>query len=91
MMIQGKICPYCKNYSEYVDSKMLYSRSYGMIYYCKECSAWCGVHKGTDNSLGRLANSCLRELKKHAHELFDKLWKMEILAEMTLINGYHKS
>jgi hypothetical protein len=46
-----------------------------MVYYCRDCNAWVGVHKGTDKPLGVLANSELREWKKRAHTFFDKLWK----------------
>ena len=73
--MSGKVCPYCSNESEYVDSSIIYGKSYGMIYLCKPCDAYCGVHKGTDNALGRLANKELRYWKKKAHEHFDKLWK----------------
>jgi len=46
-----------------------------MIYLCKPCDAYCGVHKGTDNALGRVANKELRYWKKQAHEYFDVIWK----------------
>lgn len=46
-----------------------------MIYICKPCDAIVGVHKGTDNALGRLANRELRSLKKEAHANFDPIWK----------------
>ena len=73
--IIGEICPYCKQKPEYVDSVVIYGKSYGMVYYCKKCDAYCGVHKGTDISLGRLANKELREWKKKAHDAFDPLHK----------------
>ncbi len=78
-IIQGKVCPYCGRKSEYVDSAIIYGKSYGMVYFCKPCDAWCGVHKGTNNALGRLANSELREFKKQAHFYFDKVWKLNLL------------
>lgn len=74
-IITGKICPYCKNKTEYVDSVVIYGISYGMIYLCCNCRAYCGVHKGTDNSLGRLADKELRYWKKEAHKYFDLIWK----------------
>ena len=66
-VLSGKICPYCGNPTEYVDSSVIYGRSYGMIYLCRDCRAYVGVHKGTDQALGRLANAELREAKKDAH------------------------
>jgi hypothetical protein len=73
-VLNGTKCPYCGKATEYVDSACIYGRSYGMIYLCRPCDAYCGVHKGTDISLGRLANRELRELKKRVHAEFDILW-----------------
>lgn len=74
-ILTGKQCPYCGSKTEYIDSSFVYGRSYGMIYICKPCDAYVGVHKGTNKAKGRLANAELRELKKQAHYHFDKLWK----------------
>lgn len=74
-IMKGKVCPYCKRRSVFVDSSEVYGTSYGMIYLCRPCKAWVGVHKGTNKSLGRLANSNLREYKKEAHKYFDQIWK----------------
>lgn len=76
LMLEGKICPYCKKPSEFIDSQVVYKwTSYGMIYYCASCEAYVGVHKDTDKALGRLANKELREWKSNAHFWFDKIWK----------------
>ena len=64
--------------SEFVDSIEVYGKSYGMIYLCRPCKAWVGVHKDTNEALGRLANAELREAKKEAHFYFDKLWSYKI-------------
>jgi hypothetical protein len=70
----GHVCPYCSNPSEYVDSKEVYgNKSYGMVYLCRGCSAYVGVHKGTNKALGRLANAELREAKMEAHHWFDQI------------------
>ena len=68
-------CDYCGRQAEYVDSKVIYGKSYGMIYLCRNCMAYVGVHKGTNIPLGRLANAELRYWKKAAHAAFDPLWK----------------
>lgn len=60
---------------EYVDSKIIYGKSYGKIYLCRDCNAYVGVHKGTDKPLGRLADKELRYWKKEAHAAFDPIWK----------------
>jgi len=78
-ILSGKICPYCKQKTEFVDSEIIYGKSYGMIYLCKPCDAYCGVHKGTDVALGRLANKELREWKKKAHHYFDVLWQSTLM------------
>jgi len=72
-----KYCIHCtvSNEIEYIDSSYIYGKSYGMIYICKGCESYVGVHDNTNIPLGILANKELRELKKSAHELFDKLWK----------------
>lgn len=68
-------CDYCGKRAEFVDSKVIYGRSYGMVYLCRNCDAYVGVHKGTDIPLGRLADAELREYKKSAHAAFDPLWQ----------------
>lgn len=77
-ILSGRECPYCHKPTEFVDSSVVYGSSYGMIYLCKPCDAYCGVHKGTDVALGRLANETLRSLKKQAHSFFDGLWKRKM-------------
>ena len=79
LILQGKICPYCGRDTEYVDSAAIYGRSYGMVYLCRECKAYVGVHKGTNKALGRLANAELREWKIKAHGYFDPLWKQGVM------------
>lgn len=79
LIIQGKICPYCGSNAEFTNSSVVYGKSYGMIYLCRSCNAYVGVHKGTDRALGRLANKQLRALKHEAHEYFDKIWQLQIM------------
>ena len=68
-------CPYCGKQAEYVDSKEVYKQSYGMMYLCRNCDAYVGVHAGTNKPLGTLANRELRGLRGRTHSLFDPLWK----------------
>lgn len=69
------VCPYCGKDAVLVDSIEVYSRSYGLIYICRPCKAWVGVHKGTEKPLGRLADKELRNWKMSAHGAFDPLWR----------------
>lgn len=69
-------CDYCGRRAEYVDSAEIYhGKSYGMIYLCRPCRAYVGVHDGTNKPLGRLADAELREWKKRAHAAFDPIWQ----------------
>lgn len=76
LMLQGKICPYCKKPTELVDSSVIYKgHSFGNIYLCRECDAYVGCHKGSSQSLGRVADARLRHAKRIAHSYFDRIWK----------------
>ena len=44
-------CDYCGRETEYVDSKVIYGKSYGKIYLCRNCMAYVGVHKGDRKSV----------------------------------------
>ena len=79
VLCTGLICPYCNGKTEYIDSSYIYGRSYGMIYICKPCDAYVGVHKGTDKALGRLADKELRKSKKQAHYYFDQIAKTKLI------------
>lgn len=74
-MIQTILCPYCKRDAQFVDSAIIYGISYGMIYHCRGCDAYVGVHKETNRPLGSLANAELRKARKKAHSIFDPLWQ----------------
>lgn len=62
----GTKCPYCNGYNDFVDSKVVYQESHGMIYYCKDCQAWVGTHPHSDQSLGFAAKESLRKLRIEA-------------------------
>jgi hypothetical protein len=84
-ILNGSKCPYCGGLTAYVDSKIIYGKSYGKIYLCRPCDAYVGVHRGTDIALGRLANKALREAKKEAHVYFNKIFE---LGHMTRHEAY---
>lgn len=69
-------CDYCGKPAELVSSATVYQgREYGPIWFCPDCNAWVGTHKGTDRPLGRLANAELQQMKRKAHASFDPLWR----------------
>jgi len=72
-------CPYCSSPAVLTDSVEVYhGNSFGMIWLCRPCQAWVGVHKGTDKPLGRLANKELRDWKIKAHAAFDPIWEAKL-------------
>lgn len=83
LIYTGKLCPYCFKKTVYVDSSEVYDVSHGMIYLCRPCKAWVGVHEGTNTALGRVANVELRSYKKEAHFYFDQLWQVKITKGFT--------
>lgn len=75
---QAPDCPYCGETSRLVDSSMVYGVSRGLMYLCRNwpaCDAYVGVHHGTDQPKGTLADKELRDARVSAHEVFDPLWK----------------
>lgn len=82
MFNSGKICPYCGKETEYIDSSYIYGKSYGMVYICKPCDAYVGVHRGTNIALGSLANEHLRNARKKAHYWFDPIFKTGLIHEI---------
>lgn len=79
---EGRVCPYCGQPSILTDSAEIYGQSYGNIYLCRPCQAWVGVHKTTNQALGRLGTKELRALHKEAHRWFDQLYEMDIIKEL---------
>ena len=78
LVYAGKICPYCGAATELIHT------GYGKKFICKPCDAWVGVHQGTENALGSLANAELRNLRMLAHQWFDPI------AREGLIEDFYK-
>lgn len=69
------ICPYCQKPAKLIDSAVVYrGTSYGLIWDCRPCDAYVGVHKGTETPLGTLADRETRQARRRAHAVFDPLW-----------------
>ncbi|MCF0055541.1 zinc-finger-containing protein [Dyadobacter sp. CY356] len=90
MKIHTVVCPYCSEKAKLVDSACVYGKSYGLIYLCKPCDAYVGVHKGTNTPLGRLANKDLRSWKMKAHAAFDPLWQRKLGIKLSQDPHYKK-
>lgn len=75
----GSHCIYCNNRTELVDSIEVYQESHGLIYICRGCRAWVGVHhKNTDQAYGTVAKKTLRDLRHQCHLVYDPLWKKKL-------------
>lgn len=72
--LTGKECQYCGKETEFVNSKVIYGKSYGMIYLCISCNAYVGTYSNTDRALGCVANEDLRKIRNKTHVTFDSLW-----------------
>ena len=79
LIMTGKLCPYCEKSPEFVNSSEIFERSSGMIYLCRNCKAWVGVHEGTTVALGRLADEELREWKRTAHYWLDLMFTENLI------------
>ena len=89
-MTEPPICPECRKAARLVDSKIVYGKSYGNIWYC-DCvkgDVYVSCHKGTDRPLGTMANARLRYYRKRAHRAFDPLWSNKS-AELSRSDAYH--
>jgi ssDNA-binding Zn-finger/Zn-ribbon topoisomerase 1 len=72
------ICPECGSGAKLVNSKIIYGKSYGLMWICNnypDCDCYVGCHKGTATPLGELANADIREWRKKVHAKLDPLWK----------------
>ncbi|MCK5604626.1 hypothetical protein KAR91_22245 [Candidatus Pacearchaeota archaeon] len=76
--VEPPICPYCKDLAKFVDSIVVYKRSYGMIWHCSPCDAYVRIKSnddGRNEPAGRLANAELREWKQKAYRAFETVWR----------------
>jgi ssDNA-binding Zn-finger/Zn-ribbon topoisomerase 1 len=71
-------CGICGLKAEIKDSKVIYGKSYGLIYVCSnypKCDSYVGCHKGTATPLGTVTDKKTRKIRTKAHSIFDPLWK----------------
>ena len=72
-------CLYCQSEAKLVKGDITYPHRPDLselnFWLCSPCDAYVGCHKGTDKTLGRLADKDLRMWKTKAHSSFDPKWK----------------
>lgn len=79
-VLKGKICPYCYCATKLVTDKEIYGPNSNFDKKFIQCINNKDHYVGTranGKSLGRLADSELRSLKRKAHALFDPLWESQ--------------
>ena len=79
-------CPYCGSHAIFKSADGIYKdNSRGtMLYVCAhypQCDAYVRAHAGTRIPVGSMANHELRQLRKTAHDCFDKLYKTGIMTK----------
>lgn len=76
---EPQACDHCgKRRICFVNNRLIYGKPMGewpYIWYCYECRASVGTHRGTRSPLGTLADSETKALRKLAHEWFDPIWR----------------
>ena len=49
-------------------------------FYCDDCGAMVGCHPNTYKPMGKMATGATRRLRQKLHEIFDPIWKLELLS-----------
>ena len=78
-------CPYCGSSAKLVPASDIYGSETKeeWLYVCKNypgCNSYVGVHKGTKEPKGTLADGALRNKRIWAHKLFDAIWQNGIMS-----------
>lgn len=79
-------CPYCGAHAVLQKGSFVYGigSKEEYVYVCSnypKCDAYVGVHAGTKNPKGTLANSELRNKRIKTHKVFDLLWKCRLMTK----------
>lgn len=74
-------CPYCNGPVRLVNNSEIYrGREYGdwpYAYWCQPCDAMVGLHPATDLPLGTMADKELRDARKEAKSLWQRVSSIE--------------
>lgn len=78
--------PYCGSIAILRDASYVYGNKAkdGKLYVCShfpQCNSYVGVHPGTTNAKGKLANKELRQKRIQAHRVFDQIWLNHIFTK----------
>jgi len=89
-MAEPPTCPECGKPGALIESKVIYGRDYGKLWFC-DCikgGVYVGCHRNTAEALGTMANARLRYFRKRAHAAVDPLWSNK-KATMSRTDVYH--
>lgn len=78
-------CPYCGHSAVLKPASFVYGDEAKTkhLYVCTQypqCDAYVGVHEGTLEPMGTLANAALRQKRIRAHRTFDRIWQSGIMS-----------
>ena len=79
-------CPYCGAHAVLRKGSYVYGENSHeeYLYVCSNyprCDSYVGVHAGTKNPKGTLANSELRNKRIKTHKIFDSVWKSKLMTK----------
>lgn len=87
-------CDNCKSsqvvlISNFEYYKQIFPEKY-LMYICNSCKASVTCHKDTNLPMGKMANKHIKSLRIKAHEAFDKIWQIGIMARHDAYNWLAK-
>ena len=73
-------CPFCGSKASLTDSAVIFKKSFGLYYICRnypDCDSYVGLQKNSivPRPSGTLADKELRGLRAECHRLFDPIWE----------------
>ena len=79
------MCPYCGSHAVLQKGRFVYGDASReeYLYVCSKypmCNSYVGVHVGTKNPKGTLANPELRNKRIKAHKVFAQIWENNMIA-----------
>lgn len=79
-------CPYCGAHAILQKASYVYGDSSmdEYVYVCSnypKCDSYVGVHRGTKEPMGTLANRELRNKRIRTHKVFEKIWQNNLMSK----------
>lgn len=88
-ILAGNLCPYCNDLTKRIKGSEIYGEDTPWadldFMLCRPCWAYTGVHQKSGIALGSVANALLRDKRRAAHQVFDRLYQE---ADLTRTQAY---